>query len=26
RIKDCSDCIWPHMAKNYPEMIKLLKQ
>ena len=25
-IKDCSDCMWPHMAKNYPEMIKLLKQ
>lgn len=25
-IKDCSDCMWPHEAKNYPEMIKLLKQ
>ncbi len=25
-IKDCSDCVWPHKAGNYSEMIKLLRQ
>ena len=25
-IKNCKDCTFPHLARNYPEVIKLLKQ
>ena len=24
-IKNCKDCVYPHMADNYPEIIKRLK-
>ncbi len=26
QIKNCMDCTYPHLADNYPNVIKLLKQ
>ena len=25
KIKNCKDCVYPHLAKNYPDVIRRLK-